>query len=90
MLPKRGFFLGACAAVIAGADARALLSESNSVQASVPVQDLGVCSVCKSFVTEGEEYINDPETLDQVSLEIKKLCEGEGDNAEMVRMGRTL
>ena len=31
------------------------------------------CGACKKFVAEGEEYINDPSTLDQVGEEIKKL-----------------
>ena len=87
MPSKRVFFLGAFAALAAsGADARALLQEPGAVAADPA--DLA-CGACKKFVAEGEEYINDPSTLDQVGEEIKKLCEDQaGEQAEMVRSVR--
>ena len=87
MPSKRVFFLGALAALAAsGADARALLQEPGAVAADPA--DLA-CGACKKFVAEGEEYINDPSTLDQVGEEIKKLCEDQaGEQAEMVRSVR--
>ena len=87
MPSKRVFFLGAFAALAAsGADARALLQEPGAVAADPA--DLA-CGACKKFVAEGEEYINDPSTLDQVGEEIKKLCEDQAsEQAEMVRSVR--
>jgi hypothetical protein len=87
MPSKRVFLLGAFAALAAsGADARALLQEPGAVAADPA--DLA-CGACKKFVAEGEEYINDPSTLDQVGEEIKKLCEDQaGEQAEMVRSVR--
>ena len=84
MPSKRVLFLGAFVALAAsGADARALLQEPGAVAADPA--DLA-CGACKKFVAEGEEYINDPSTLDQVGEEIKKLCEDQaGEQAEMVR-----
>ena len=71
MPSKRVFFLGAFAALAAsGADARALLQEPGAVAADPA--DLA-CGACKKFVAEGEEYINEPSTLEQVGEEIKKL-----------------
>lgn len=87
MPSKRVLFLGAFVALAAsGADARALLQEPGAVAADPA--DLA-CGACKKFVAEGEEYINDPSTLDQVGEEIKKLCEDQaGEQAEMVRSVR--
>ena len=87
MPSKRVLFLGAFVALAAsGADARALLQEPGAVAADPA--DLA-CGACKKFVAEGEEYINDPSTLDQVGEEIKKLCEDQAvEQAEMVRSVR--
>tara|TARA_B100001778_G_C18419800_1_gene552752 strand:- start:99 stop:587 length:489 start_codon:yes stop_codon:yes gene_type:complete len=87
MSTKRVLFLGACVALAAsGADARALLQDPGAVAADP--EDLA-CVACKKFVADGEEYINDPSTLDQVSEEIKELCEDQaGERAEMVRSVR--
>ena len=87
MSTKRVLFLGACVALAAaGADARALLRDSGAVAADPA--DLA-CGACKKFVAQGEDYINDPSTLDQVGEEIKKLCEDQAsEQAEMVRSAR--
>ena len=87
MSTKRVLFLGACVALAAaGADARALLRDSDAVAADPA--DLA-CGACKKFVAQGEDYINDPSTLDQVGEEIKKLCEDQAsEQAEMVRSAR--
>ena len=87
MSTKRVLFLGACIALAAaGADARALLRDSGAVAADPA--DLA-CGACKKFVAQGEDYINDPSTLDQVGEEIKKLCEDQAsEQAEMVRSAR--
>ena len=87
MSTKRVLFLGACVALAAaGADARALLRDSDAVAADPA--DLA-CGACKKFVAQGEDYINDPSTLDQVGEEIKKLCEDQAsEQAEMVRSVR--
>ena len=87
MPSKRVLFLGAFVALAAsGADARALLQEPGAVAADPA--DLA-CGACKKFVAEGEEYINDPSTLDQVGEESKKLCEDQAvEQAEMVRSVR--
>ncbi len=87
MSTKRVLFLGACVALAAaGADARALLRDSGAVAAD-PAEL--ACGACKKFVAQGEDYINDPSTLDQVGEEIKKLCEDQAsEQAEMVRSAR--
>jgi len=85
MLPKRVLFLASCVALVAGADARALLAEPNAVRVAAVDEKDRVCVACKQFVTEGEQYINDPATLDKVALEVKKLCKDQGDESEQVR-----
>lgn len=82
MLPKRVLFLASCVALVAGADARALLAEPNAVRVAAVDEKDRVCVACKQFVTEGEQYINDPATLDKVALEVKKLCKDQGDESE--------
>jgi hypothetical protein len=82
MYTKRVFCVAAVGALLSsGVDARALLQED---AVDVSPSEL-VCTSCKQAVAQGEAYVNDPDTLEKLDEEIKKLCADKGDEAEMVR-----